>query len=1128
MKQKIPIKKEGRKLMLFMFFVTFLGSSFQFALARSDNWQRKDLDQVFLSIHVKDKSVYSIFDEIEEKTGYGFSYERTELGELTPQSLDYNNGTLLSVLEELSLKAKLKFKSINNTIHVSKQKDSSERIEIVVDKTVSGIVISAVDNQAIPGATVSIKGTSRGTATDIDGKFTIDVPDNDAVLVISFVGYKDQEIVVGNRTTLSVTLEEDLQGLDEVVVVGYGTQKKVNVTGAVADVDGEVLAKRPVTNAASMLQGRMPGVRVVQNSGQPGDEGLGIQIRGQGTFSGAGSNPLVLIDGVEGSLSDINPNDIENVSVLKDAASASIYGSRAANGVILVTTKKGSKGGLKIDYHGNVGIYTPSRMPDFITNSAEYMELWNEAKTNSGISSGQYTQEQIDLYRNATDRQQYPNTDWLDIIFNPAATQNHYLSFNGGENLTTYNVSLGYVNQEGVMKGFNYERYNFRINLSSGLNEKIRFGTNLSLQRGERENPRQGAVDTFLSTLSQAPTYGPVLPDGSGRYTYKAFDFESNNKNPVAIVENGVLNRLVDHSINAQAWTEFELAPGLRWYTKGAIIADFNKSKDWRPEVPLYNYLTGDFMTDLDVGGRGLNVNSNENIYANLFSYLAYEKSISDVHHFNFQAGYSQEYNKYEFLIGYRERFSSNLLQELNAGSPAVQNASGSSEEWAIQSFFGRLGYNFDERYLIEANLRYDGTSRLNPDNRWGVFPSVSAGWRVSEESFIADGNVNWLNDLKFRASYGELGNQNIGIYPYQDILVFTGAYPYDNSDLATGVAQTRLSNPAIKWETTKITDIGMDLMVFDGLNVTVDWYRKTTSDILRSSQLTGVVGLSPPTINDGVMQNTGLEVNFNYRNFIKGGSLEGLNYEVGFFIDRFRNELVEFGAEEISGYQIYREGLPWGSFYMLEMEGIFQTDEEVNNAPKQFNDNTVPGDIRYKDQNNDGVIDNDDRVVLGNPFPKFEYSFNFNASWKGFDLSAFFQGVHDRDIYVNNWGTIPFIQGAPPTVEWRDRWTPENPSTTMPRMYWGWNDSGKISRTSSYYLEDASYLRLKNLVLGYSFSEAVLERLNINKLRVYFSGDNLATFTQYPGLDPERGGNGNFVNYPQNRIYSFGLQVQL
>lgn len=982
--------------------------------------------------------------------------------------------------------------------------------------------------QPMPGVSVLIKGTAQGTISGLDGRYELSNVPEDGTLVFSFMGYLSQEEEVSGRSIIDINLEPDTKQLDEVIVVGYGIQKKVNVTGAVATVGGEELIKRPVTNAASMLQGRMPGVRVVQNSGQPGDEGIGIQVRGQGTFSGAGSNPLVLIDGVEGSLSDIDPNDIENVSVLKDAASASIYGSRAANGVVLVTTKKGTGGALQIDYHGNFGVHTPSRMPEFITNSAEYMELWNEAKQNSNITTGQYTQEQIDLYRNATDRNLYPNTDWVDLVFNSAPTQTHYLSFNGGEKLTTYNISLGYVDQKGVMRGFDYSRYNFRINLSSGLNENIRFGTNLSLKRGDRKSPRQGATDTFLSTLSQAPTYGPTLPDGSGRYTFKAYDFESNNKNPIAIVENEVNNMVQDYSINAQAWTEFHLGENLTWYTKAAVIGDFERSRDWRPSVPLYNYITGEFMTDLDVGGRGLNVNSNHNLYTNLFSHLTYEKSFQDRHNFSVQVGYSREENRYEFLTGYRESFTSTVLRELNAGSPAVQNASGSSNEWGLQSYFGRMGYNFDERYLLEVNMRYDGSSRLSPSNRWGVFPSISAGWRLTEEPFIANRGITWLDDMKIRASYGELGNQNIGLYPYQDILVFTGAYPFNNSNLTPGVAQTRLSNENILWETTKITDIGMDVVLFNGLGLTVDWYRKTTSDILRESQLAGVVGLSPPTINNGVMQNTGIEVNLNYRNYIKEGSLQGLNYEASVFVDRFRNELIDFGAEEISGSVIRREGLPWNSFFMLEWEGIFQNMEDITNSPQQFNDNTVPGDLKFKDQNSDGIINDDDRVVMGNVFPKFEYSFNLSANWKGIDLSMFLQGVHKRDIFVNNWGTIPFIQGAPPTVDWRNRWTPENPSTTMPRMYWGWNDAGKSSRTSSYYLQDGSYLRLKNLVIGYTLPTTLTGKLKLNRVRAYFSGDNLFTVTDYPGLDPERASNGNFVNYPQNKIYSFGLQVQL
>jgi len=994
-----------------------------------------------------------------------------------------------------------------------------------------GRVVDAAQ-KGIPDITLKNMSSGNATSTDAKGTFSLAAKIGD-ILEVSAVGFENQQITVKSLAELVIQMQTKDNALEEVVVVGFGKQKKVNLTGAVATVGGSELTKRPVTNAGSMLQGKMAGVRVVQNSGQPGEEGLSIRIRGQGTYSSAGSNPLVLIDGVEGRLSDVNPSDIENVSVLKDAASASIYGSRAANGVILVTTKSGVAGKTTIDYQGAFNIHEVTRLPKFITNSAEYMELWNEAKTNTNLTTGLYSKEQIDLYRNATDRNKYPNTDWVDIMFNPANVQNHYLTFSGGEGRTKYNVSLGYVDQPGTLKGFDFQRYNFRTNLQSNINDNIVVGTNLSFKHGVKNSPRSGGTDIFLSTLSQAPTYSPYLSDGSGRYAYKAYTFESNNKNPVAIAENGAMNRLRDYSGNLQAWLDVKLLDGLKWYSKFAINGDFFRNKDWRPVVPLYNFHTNDFMADLDVGGKGLSNRSEQNIYTNLYSYLLYEKTFADKHNFNAQFGYSQENSKFEVLEGYRESFINNDLQEINAGSAAVQNATGRSTEWAIQSVFGRLGYNYLGRYLVEANVRYDGTSRFAPGNRWGAFPSISAGWRLSDESFMKSLNWAWLNDLKFRASYGELGNQNINLadgspYPYQDILAFTGAYPFDNATLIPGVAQVELANSKIKWETTKSTDIGVDMTLFGSLTVTADWYRKVTSDILRQAQLTGVVGLTPPFINSGELENRGIELNIAYRNTIKSGALEGLNYDFGIMFDKFKNKVLSFGAEEKSSYTIKREGLPYDSFYMLEWDGIFQSEEEIKNAPKQFTDNTLPGDLKYKDQNNDGVINNDDRVVIGNLFPKFEYAFNLGASWKGFDFSAFFQGVYKRDIYVNNWGTIPFVQGAPPTVEWRDRWTPENPSTTMPRMYWGWDGGEKITRSSSYYLKDATYLRLKNLVFGYTIPAKWTNAIKVSKVRAYFSGDNLFTVTDYPGLDPERTGNGNFLNYPQNKIYSFGLQVSL
>lgn len=992
--------------------------------------------------------------------------------------------------------------------------------------TVQGTV---TDNTGVTviGATVIVSGdATKGTVTDIDGVYKLSNVPSDASLQFTYVGMKSQIVAVNGRNTINVVMLSDTELLDELVVVGYGTQKKATLTGSVSSVSGEDILKRPVTNASSMLQGMMPGVRIVQGLGQPGSENVQIRVRGQGTYSDAGSDPLVLVDGVPGSLSNLNANDIESVSVLKDAASASIYGARAANGVVLVTTKSGGSNGFKINYNANIGIHTPTKMLDLVTNSAEYMRLFNEAKKNSGLTSGLYPQATIDLYENATDREKYPNFDWLDYMFNPATVQNHSLSLSGGNKETSYNITLGFIDQPGTMRGFDYEKYNFRTNLKSQLKDWITVGVNLSMDRGKQSNPRQNQDDAFLSTLAQAPTYAPFLPDG--RAVYTAYDFESRNKNMAAIVANDALRKTVDYNFSSQLWADIKLMKGLSWYTKMAINFDDVSYKDWRPIVNTYNFHTGEQVSTLDVGGEGLISNNSRTYYTNLFSYLKYDASFNEFHNIGLQVGYSQENNNYQYLEGYRQKFVTGNLHELDAGTAAIQTANGSTTEWGLQSFFGRINYNFKEKYLVEANVRYDGTSRIEEKERWGFFPSFSAAWRVTEENFVRNSNLSWLTNAKPRISYGLLGNQNIGTYPYQDMLTFTGAYPFDNSNLSPGIAQTSLANPFIKWETTSVIDVGLDLQLFNKLNITYDWYRKHTYDILRRAQVTGVLGLTAPYINGGDMVNTGHELSVQYNDRVNKGSFDGLEYGGGFYIDVFRNKLVDFGAREISGYSIRENNLPYNSFYMLDMIGIFQTQDEINSSPKQFSDNVQPGDFKYRDVNNDGVIDNDDRTVIDGRFPKFEYSINGNVAWKGFDLSVLFQGVEGRKIYTDGWGLEPFRQGTPPTVDYAEnRWTGPGSTNEYPRLYFDYNGNSQNRRSNSWYLQDASFLRLKNLVLGYSVPQNVISKINVEKVRLYFAGDNLLTFTNYKGLDPERAGDGRFAQYPQNKIVSFGINVE-
>ena len=1001
----------------------------------------------------------------------------------------------------------------------------------------SGIVTDEA-GEPLVGVSVLVKGTTLGSITDLKGRFSLDVPEG-STFEISYIGYKTQ-IVKAERTPMNIVLKEDTQKLDEVVVVGFGTQKKVNLTGAVSAVTGDDISKRPVANAAILLQGQIPGLRVNQGLGQPGGEGTSFRIRGQGTFSSAGSDPLILINGVPGSMTNLDPSVIESVSVLKDAASAAIYGARAANGVILVTTKQGAVGDkVSISYHGNIGLHTPTKLYDRITNSAEYMELANLAWKNSGTGK-QYTQDQINLYRNNVGDPQYPNFDWQDYMFRTAVVQIHNLSMAGSTEKTTYNVALNFVDQPGTMRGFKYRKYNATIDLTARITNFIKVGTYANLMYGETEQPRQGQNDAFLSTLSQAPTYMPWLPDdGTGirRWTSSAYSFESHNKNMPAIIGENAMKRDNNFDINAQLWLEINLAKGLTWYTKGAARLQSNKSKDWRGSTTYtYDYHTGEKSSELDKGGLGLSVGDSRRFYTNLYSYLKYDLSlVENAHNFSLMVGYNQESEKYETLNAYRKDFAFDL-PVLNAGGTADWSNSGGEEEWAIQSLFGRFNYNFKERYLFEANMRYDGTSRISDENRWGVFPSFSVAWRATEEEFVKKMNLNWLNNFKLRGSWGQLGNQNIGLYPYQAMISGVNDYPFTKTSdgVVIGYQQTAYANRNIKWETTTITDIGFDLQVFDGLSVTFDWYKKTTDDILRSSQVSSLLGLSAPTVNNGSVENKGIEVALNYANMVKGGTLKGLRYNAGVYFDRSRNKLTEFGAEEIGSYSIKREGLPYDEYYMLECIGVFADKAEIDASPKQFNDNTQPGDLKYKDISGpdgkpDGVIDNYDRRTFSGRFPGFEYGINASATWKGFDLSWIGQGVADKKYYTTDWGVQPFMQGASPNKDYiKHMWTEENPyGAKHPKLYWQDMGGGKNTRPNSYYLKDASFFRLKNVTLGYTLPRVWTEKANISKVRIYFSGDNLLTLTPYKGLDPERNGDGRDAIYPQNRIYSFGLNVE-
>lgn len=1078
------------------------------------------------------------FETIEKQTQFSITYNQTRLNVNQAVSVDFKNKPVSYVLDQLLKGTGVTYKIEGNYIVIVSIKQDSSLSSNQGKKTVlSGSILDS-NKEAIIGASITEKGTSNGTVTNLDGEFSMTLNSDQAIVHISYIGYLAQDIKVTPGKPLLIILQEDTQTLDEVVVVGYGTQKKINLTGAVTAVSGTEMTKRPVVNAANMLQGHVPGLNVTQTSGQPGAESASFRIRGQGTYSDAGSDPLILINGVPGSLSTLDPNIIESVSVLKDAASASIYGSRAANGVVLVTTKQGSLSSsgknFSAIYSGNFSIYTPTKMLNTIKNSADYMELFNQAKKNSQ-QSGLYDEAEILKYRNANGSEEYPNFDWVDYMFKSAFVQNHNLSLSGNTDKTTYNISLNLADQPGTMRGFEFKKYNFSADLNSQLTKWLKIGSYVGASYSQRSEPRNGAGDAFLCTLAQAPTAKPwLLDDGSGvrHYTFGAYpNVEQSNKNMQAMIDNNIMTNHNTYDLNGQFYIELSPIKGLKWHTKIAARLYDEKMKDWSgTKVPLYNYHTGEFVRNMDLGGGfipGLAVQDDQTLYTNLYSFAEYQIPFRNRNHnLKGMIGYNQEKNTRDVLWAKRRDYQFEL-PELDAGSEEKRENSGYKQEWAIMSGFFRLNYDYKGIYLFEANARYDGTSRIASESRWGWFPSFSLGYRITEENYMKKLNLPWLSNVKLRASWGQLGNQNIGLYPYQAMVAMTDSYSFDNSTLTQGVAQTAYVNRNLKWETTTITDIGADITLFNRLNITFDWYNKKTTDILRGAQVSSFIGLEPPTINDGEMINKGFELSVNWSDYIKGGTFKGLQYNAGFYIDRARNELSKFGADEKRDNTILREGTPYNSFYMLEAIGIFADQVEIDAAPKQFQDNTRPGDIRFRDVDGNGKIDYDDRTIIDGRFSNFEYSFNLGASWKGFDLSVLFQGVAGRKNYVSGAGVIPFASGSIITQEYIDgMWTEENPyGAKNPRLYYADMGGTRNTRSNSYFLRDASYLRLKNLSFGYTFPTQWTRKAAIEKLRLFFSGDNLATFTPYEGLDPENGG--GFLTYPQNKIFSFGINVE-
>ncbi|GHT42155.1 SusC/RagA family TonB-linked outer membrane protein [Bacteroidia bacterium] len=991
---------------------------------------------------------------------------------------------------------------------------------------VTGVVSDA--DGPIVGAGVVEKGNpSNGVATDIDGKYSLRVSPK-ATIAVAYLGYLTQEVPVNGRTTINVALAEDAANLDEVVVVGYGTSSKIKVTGAVSTVSTEDFKSRPLTSVSMALQGKVPGVQVTQNSGQPGSNGGTITIRGIGTLNNA--SPLLIVDGFEVlSLDLVDVKDIESMTVLKDAASASIYGNKAANGVVLITTKKGAAGPMTVEYNTHYSAQSVTRYPERL-DAVAYLELRREAQLNSGLQPGESN---IDRYREGNDPLRYPNRDWADFYLKPALHYDHHVSIRGGSDKIIYSLSGGFLDQGGIIEGTDYNRFNLRSNVTANLlNDKLRISANLSGFQSTQQDLVGGVGGIMVEVFALFPG---LVPKAEGYGWFDSFYDEALREAGGGQTTN-VSNVRPNLNINLQ------IIPQLR--LEGAV--DYNQtvnfSTSYAPNVTLYNMFTAPSgeQTIGPVTSHESHFRENVNRSYSLSSYatLNYTLNILEDHHLKWLAGAQlYEWNS-KYFSTERTRLSVNL-PTLSVGDPATQKNSESESGVTSTSFFGRFNYDYADKYLLEANVRHDGSSKFAKGHKWGTFPSFSVGWRIGQESFVKD-NLSWVNELKLRYSYGQLGNEKINTsYAGTSILAIGGGYDYIwNNAGVTGAGVDYIANEDLSWETTTQSNIGVDFTVLNMFTFTGDFYVKETSGILMQLPISSTFGFtSDPWKNAGRMKNTGTELSLSYIQKLSND----LEVSAGTSFSFNKNEILDLKGRSpiLTGNDIMlKEGLPINTLYGYETEGIYQSDEEIHNHLLTFDtDGNVansysglvakPGDIRFKDQNEDGIIDmENDRVALGDPNPDFIYSLTGGTKYKGFDMSLLIQGIYGGEGWSSGQLVSPFYGGTGNMVAWmKNRWTPENPNNTYQRVF---IDTQRSTTKSRYYVEDLSYLRLKNIELGYTLPKRLLNALHLKGCRVFVSGQNLFTLTPFRGFDPERAGvnSTNIYDYPLVKTFTGGLNL--
>lgn len=1054
-------------------------------------------------------SIGQLINQIENQTDYLVVFRNREVDTERAITVHKKSGKIISYLEDAFKGTDITYEFDNKYILLLK-KNSTDRAALMGQqdtKKITGIVTDS-NGEPVIGANVSVKGTTTGTITDMDGKFSLDVPHN-STLLISYIGYIPQEIRIGNQNVVKVDLREDTQTIDEVIVVGFGTQKKVNLTGSIGTIKtDEVLKSRPVTNVQELLASSVPGMIVSKGSGAAGS-GASINIRGTSTI-GNSSGVLVLIDGMPGNIYTLNPNDIESVSVLKDAASAAIYGSRAANGVILVTTKTAKATERPtVELSSNIGIQNPQFKLDFV-GSEDFMRLYDQAMINDGKDAIYGEQGIQDLKAG-----KYVDNKWYKEIYKKnTIINNTHLALSGKERSIAYRFSISNDYQDGNLPNNNYNRLIFKPDMRFQILKNLEAHASLQYTQTNIKNPNGGTT----GWQSQAARISPITPIRNSDGSYAAGGAMGGN--PIAGVNESGYSK--ERHKEMMAIFDVTYSPLKDWNIKGNV-ATYSHNTTTKNRVNTY-YLYDEEGNIAKTENRvsSLKETNTYNFRTQLQFTTDYSFKIASNHNFKVLAGYSQEYYKSDGFWASRDNMPFDNVDVLNTGSSNKQNGSadGDGNEYAndvaVQSWFGRLNYDYQGKYLFEASLRADGSSRFAKNHRWGVFPSLSAGWNLHRESFMEPTN-NWLSELKIRASWGVLGDaEKVGYYPTAQILSYDPKIYTFNDKLVGGAYNNIAVNQNITWEESKYTNIGLDIGLFDQrIKLSADYFINMRDNILYRPPVPSEFGLNAPYSNLLKMKNQGMDIMAGYQD--RNGDFHW-GIDVNFSYSK--NKVLEMGDSErwiennTVTYLNDRYQLPFG----YEAIGLFQSEEEIANSPNQGN--VLPGNIKYKDQNDDNIIDGEDRVVLNRKIP-LNFGMNLSFGYKDFDFSLNMYGKLNTKKYLQGYEGWAFYLTDNARPMHLDAWSENNPNASYPRLTLTNTSNDYDSRYNSFWLRTADYLKIQNVQVGYTIPQNVLEHVNIKYLRVYLSGQNLATITGYDGFDPEGGW------YPLARTFSFGFNLQ-